>query len=105
MILNILTKLITKNINNTNNENEHNDHKDTADEAQKSNLESISQLNKSVEWLSLNTNVNNQIPLTHHSDKLPKPSKCVEFQSQNENDQNKCHIISRTGKATGKSKN
>ena len=63
-------------------------------EFQNSNLESTSQLNKSVEWLSLNTNVNNQIPLTHHSDKLPKPSQCVEFQSQNENERNKCHIIS-----------
>ena len=74
----------------------------TADKTQNSNLESISQLTKSIEWLSLDTNVNDQIPLTHNSDKLPKPSHYVEFQLQNENEWNNCQIISRAGKATGK---
>ena len=129
MILKILTNLITlsltdiednlesdllsnletldkdkENINNTNNENEHNNQVNTADETQNSNLESISQLTKSIEWLSLNTNVNDQIPSYHIGDKLPKPSQYVEFKLQNENYWNKCQIISRVGKATGKYK-
>ena len=96
-----------ENINSTNNENEHNNQENTADETQNSNLESISQLTKSIEWLawlSLDTNVNDQIPLTNNSDKLPKPSQYVEFQLENENEWNKCQIISRAGKATGKYK-
>ena len=36
-----------------------------------SNLENISQLTKSMKQLSLDTNANNQIPLTHNSDKVP----------------------------------
>ena len=52
----------------------------TADEIQNSNLGSVSQLTKSIEWLSLDTNVNDQIPLTQNSDKLPKPSQYVELQ-------------------------
>ena len=63
-----------ENINNTNNENEHNNQENTTDETQNSNLESISQLTESIEQLSLDTNVNDQIPLTRNSDKLPKPS-------------------------------
>ena len=93
-----------ENINNTNNENEHNNQENTANETQNSNLESISQLTKSIEWFSLDSNVNDQIPLTHNSDKLPKPSQNVEFQLQNENEWNKCQIISRAAKATGKYK-
>ena len=76
---NVLSNLETvdndeENIDNTTNDrNEHNDQQNTADETQDSNLESISHLTKSIERLSLDTNVNNQIPLTHNSDKLPKP--------------------------------
>ena len=36
-----------------------------------SNLENISQSTKSMKQLSLDTNANNQIPLTHNSDKVP----------------------------------
>ena len=67
-------------------------------------LKIIRQLTKSVERLSLDTNVTDQIPLTHNSDKLPKPSQYVEFQLHNENEWNKCQIISRACKATGKYK-
>ena len=49
-----------ENINNANNENEHNKQESTPDETQNSNLESKSQLTKSIEWLSLNKNVNDQ---------------------------------------------
>ena len=41
---------------------------------------------KSTERLSLDKIVNDQIPLIHNSDKLPKPSQYVEFQLQNENE-------------------
>ena len=54
------------------------------DEIQNSNLESISQLTKSIERLSLYTKVTDQTPLTHNSDKLPQPSQYVEFQLQNQ---------------------
>ena len=81
-----------------------NNQENTADEIQNINLESISQLTKSIEQLSLNTNVNTQIPLTHDSDKLPKPSQYVEFQLQNENEWNRSQIISRASKATSKYK-
>ena len=60
-----------------------------ADEIQNSNLESTSQFAKSIERLALDANVNDQPPLTHNSDKLPKPSQYVEFQLQNENDRMK----------------
>ena len=43
-----------ENINNTNNENEHNNQESTPDETQNSNLQSISQLTKSIERFSLN---------------------------------------------------
>ena len=93
-----------ENINSTNNENEHNNQENTADETQDSNLESISQLTKSIERLSLDTNINDHITLTHNSDKLPKPSQYVEFQLENKNEWNKCQIISTAGKATSKQK-
>ena len=92
-----------ENINNANNENEHNNQESTPDETQNSNLESISQWTKSIERLSLNKNVNDQIPLTHNIYKLLKPSQYLEFQLKNENEWNKCQI-SRAGKATGKYK-
>ena len=93
-----------ENINSTNNENEHNNQENTADETQNSNLESISQLTKSIEQYSLDTNVNDQTTLTHNSDKLSKPSQYVEFQLENKNEWNKCQITSRAGKATSKYK-
>ena len=67
-------------------------------------LKIIRQLTKSMERLSLDTNVTDQIPLTHNSDKLPKPSQYVEFQLQNENEWNKCQLIPSTGKVTGRYK-
>ena len=90
---NVLSNLETvdkdeENVNNKNNENERNNQENIADETQ--NYTSINQINRT---LSLDTNVNDQIPLTHNSDKLPKPSQYVEFQLHNENEWNKCQII------------
>ena len=59
---------------------------------------------KSIERLSLDTTVNDQIPLIHNSDKLPKPSQYVEFQLQNENEWNKCQLIPSFDKVTGRYK-
>ena len=93
-----------ENINSKNNENEPNNQENTADETQNGNLESIRQLTKSIERLSLDAIVNDQIPLIRNSDKLPKPSQHVEFQLQNENEWNKCQLIPSIGKTTGKYK-
>ena len=77
---------VEENIDNTNNENGHNNQENSPDESQNNNLGSIAQLTKSLGWLSLDTNVYSQTPLTSTSDKLPKPSQYVEFQLQNENE-------------------